>query len=105
MVRLELATRAWHAPMLPLTPHPHRLGWTVGLEPTPRSWKLHMLPLHHVHVLDFGAGDRHRTCNILFTRQVLCQLSYTSMIGREGRSCTYRMQLMRLPSRSCSIPA
>ena len=26
----------------------------------------------------FGAGDRNRTCNLLITNQLLCQLSYTS---------------------------
>ncbi len=28
----------------------------------------------------FGAGDRNRTCNLLITNQLLCQLSYTSKI-------------------------
>ena len=27
----------------------------------------------------FGAGDRNRTCNLLITNQLLCQLSYTSI--------------------------
>ena len=27
-----------------------------------------------------GAGDRNRTCNLLITSQLLCQLSYTSIV-------------------------
>ena len=29
-----------------------------------------------------GAGDRNRTCNLLITNQLLCQLSYTSVTNR-----------------------
>ncbi len=29
----------------------------------------------------------------------------TPAFGRGGESCTHRSQIMRLPSRSCSIPA
>ena len=28
---------------------------------------------------EVGAGDGNRTCNLLITNQLLCQLSYTSM--------------------------
>ena len=34
--------------------------------------------LHLYFSQSFGAGDRNRTCNLLITNQLLCQLSYAS---------------------------
>ena len=55
----------------------------LGFEPRQNESESFVLPLHHRAVkvlkdrgLFAGAGDGNRTCNRLFTKQVLCQLSY-----------------------------
>ena len=37
---------------------------------------------------EVGAGDGNRTCNLLITNQLLCQLSYIGSYGASGRNRT-----------------
>ena len=57
-----------------------------------------------------GAGDWNRTHNLLITNQLLCQLSYTSMVGASGRNRTtdtgiFSPLLYRLSYRGILKPA
>ena len=55
-----------------------RLAARLGIEPRQTDSESAVLPLHHRAVRvklrqeDDGAGDGSRTCNHLFTKQVLC---------------------------------
>ena len=40
--------------------------------------------LSHSATLPYGAGEGGRTRNLLITNQLLCQLSYTSMLETNG---------------------
>ena len=64
----------------------------------------------HIRGREFGAGDWNRTHNLLITNQLLCQLSYTSMVGASGRNRTtdtgiFSPLLYRLSYRGMSEPA
>ena len=50
----------------------------IGIEPTPPAWKAGILTA--IRILH-GAPDRNRTCNLLITKQLLCLLSYRSMMA------------------------
>ena len=50
----------------------------IGVEPTPPAWRAGVLTT--IQILH-GAPDRNRTCNLLITRQLLCLLSYRSMMA------------------------
>ena len=50
----------------------------IGIEPTPPAWKAGRLTA--IRILH-GAPDRNRTCNLLITKQLLCLLSYRSMMA------------------------
>jgi hypothetical protein len=63
----------------------------LGLEPRQAESESAVLPLHHQAVENFankaftknGADDWTRTCNRLFTKQVLYQLSYIGLKKKE----------------------
>ena len=44
---------------------------------------------------EVGAGDGNRTCNLLITNQLLCQLSYTSIRMYRQRIFTGKMAIRR----------
>ena len=50
----------------------------IGIEPTPPVWKTGILTA--IRILH-GVPDRNRTCNLLITKQLLCLLSYRSMMA------------------------
>ncbi len=47
-----------------------------------------IFPYIKLNFLTDGAGGRNRTCNLLITNQLLCQLSYTGKGGALGRNRT-----------------
>lgn len=56
----------------------------IGIEPTPPAWKAGILTA--IRILH-GAPDRNRTCNLLITKQLLCLLSYRSMMAVKYCRC------------------
>lgn len=50
------------------------------------SQTLFQSSLGHTATIEFGANDRHRTCNILLTKQALFQLSYIGVTSSDRGS-------------------
>lgn len=64
-------------------------GWIRTIEDRVGRFTVCSLwPLGNLPILTCGAGDRNRTNNLLITNQLLCLLSYTSVIGASGRTRT-----------------
>ena len=52
-----------------------------GFEPLKQdATDLQSAPFGHSGTLPYGAGERNRTINLLITNQLLCQLSYASIL-------------------------
>ena len=70
----------------------------------PSVWKTDALPAElRVHFSE--ARDRHRTCDLLFTRQVLCRIELHVRIWRKARGSNPEHPKERLFSRQFDMPA
>jgi hypothetical protein len=72
---------------LPIPPHPHFVWWReLDSNQRRRCQQIYSLPpLATRESLHYGAGDGTRTRNLLITSQLLCQLSYTSILNLATR--------------------